>query len=374
MLALAGGKGINVARALKRLDVPVVATGLAGGRTGTRIVEELTAEAILNDFVRIRDESRTSTAVLDPTSGTYTEINEWGPKVTESELEILLDKLRYLSRGADGRAGGLPAARRRRRLLRRGDARADAARRARRPRRRGRAAHGAGSRPSRGSSRRTSTRPSSSSARSSRTTTTSLMALDAIAEMGARNVQHHAGDGLLRARARGAPGAAATGRSRRSSSPCRSSGRVTCSSRSGSRRSDGKPADEALRLACAAGAASVLVVGADASTPKDVARLAVGRAGRVVDLVGAGSHPALRVCAERSRGLHDARTCADAPSSARRRRRGRGLSDGWRRSTRGVRARPRQQVRQGRPDLRRRAARPGRVGRPSERRRPPRRA
>ena len=34
VLALAGGKGINVARALKRLDVPVVATGLAGGRTG----------------------------------------------------------------------------------------------------------------------------------------------------------------------------------------------------------------------------------------------------------------------------------------------------------------------------------------------------
>ena len=31
---LAGGKGINVARALKRLGEPVVATGLAGGRAG----------------------------------------------------------------------------------------------------------------------------------------------------------------------------------------------------------------------------------------------------------------------------------------------------------------------------------------------------
>jgi 1-phosphofructokinase/tagatose 6-phosphate kinase len=110
VLTLAGGKGINVARALKRLEVPVVATGLAGGRTGTRIVEELTAEAILNDFVRIADESRTSTAVLDPTSGTYTEINEWGPKVTELELGMLLEKLQYLSRGADVVvvAGSLP--------------------------------------------------------------------------------------------------------------------------------------------------------------------------------------------------------------------------------------------------------------------------
>jgi len=110
VLTLAGGKGINVARALKRLDVPVVATGLAGGRTGTRIVEELTAEAILNDFVRIGEESRTSTAVVDPMEGSYTEINEWGPRVTPEELEMLLEKLHYLSRGADFVvfAGSLP--------------------------------------------------------------------------------------------------------------------------------------------------------------------------------------------------------------------------------------------------------------------------
>jgi 1-phosphofructokinase family hexose kinase len=109
-LTLAGGKGINVARALKRLDVPVVATGLAGGRTGTRIIEELTSEAILNDFVRIGDESRTSTAVVDPTNASYTEINEWGPAVTAEELEMLFEKLYYLSRGASMVvfAGSLP--------------------------------------------------------------------------------------------------------------------------------------------------------------------------------------------------------------------------------------------------------------------------
>ena len=109
-LTLAGGKGINVARALKRMGVPVVATGLAGGRTGTRVVEELTGEAILNDFVRIGDESRTSTAVVDPTGGSYTEINEWGPLAQPEELEMLVEKLRYLSRGADFvvLAGSLP--------------------------------------------------------------------------------------------------------------------------------------------------------------------------------------------------------------------------------------------------------------------------
>jgi 1-phosphofructokinase family hexose kinase len=100
-LTLAGGKGINVARALKAFSVPVVATGLAGGRTGTRIVEELTHEAILNDFVRIDGESRTSTAVIDPMTGSHTEINEWGPEVQPEELETLLSKLRYLSPDAE---------------------------------------------------------------------------------------------------------------------------------------------------------------------------------------------------------------------------------------------------------------------------------
>ena len=109
-LTLAGGKGINVARGLKRLGVPVVASGLAGGRTGTRIVEELTYEAILSDFVRIGGESRTSTAVVDPMGGTYTEINEWGPDVSAEELEMLREKLDYLVRGAETVvfAGSLP--------------------------------------------------------------------------------------------------------------------------------------------------------------------------------------------------------------------------------------------------------------------------
>lgn len=109
-LTLAGGKGVIVARALKRLGVPVVATGFVGGRNGRRILEELSEEAVLNDLVRIGDESRTSTAVIDPTSGGYTEIIEWGPLVSAEEIEILRDKIDYLSRGAETVvfAGSLP--------------------------------------------------------------------------------------------------------------------------------------------------------------------------------------------------------------------------------------------------------------------------
>jgi 1-phosphofructokinase/tagatose 6-phosphate kinase len=109
-LRMPGGKGVNVARALKSLGQPVIATGLAGGRAGTYIIEELTAEGILNDFVRIAGESRTSTAVIDPTNNQQTEINEWGPQVDQAELDVLADKIRYLSKGADvfALAGSLP--------------------------------------------------------------------------------------------------------------------------------------------------------------------------------------------------------------------------------------------------------------------------
>jgi 1-phosphofructokinase family hexose kinase len=109
-VTMPGGKGVNVARAIKRLGQPVIATGLAGGATGTRIVEALNGEAILNSFVRIREESRTNTAVLDPTTGLQTEINERGPAVSHQELELFHEKLVYLAKGASMCvfAGSLP--------------------------------------------------------------------------------------------------------------------------------------------------------------------------------------------------------------------------------------------------------------------------
>jgi 1-phosphofructokinase/tagatose 6-phosphate kinase len=105
-----GGKGVNIARAIKRLGQPVIATGFAGGSTGTRIVEALGAESILNDFVRIHDESRTNTVVLDPTTGMHTEINERGPAIADQELELFREKLLYLAQGASicVFAGSLP--------------------------------------------------------------------------------------------------------------------------------------------------------------------------------------------------------------------------------------------------------------------------
>jgi 1-phosphofructokinase/tagatose 6-phosphate kinase len=108
--AQAGGKGVNIARTLKTLGLPVIATGFQGGPTGTQIVAQLGEESILHDFVRIGGESRTNTSVLDPTTGEQTEINEQGPTVEPDEVEQFREKLLYLASGASivVFAGSLP--------------------------------------------------------------------------------------------------------------------------------------------------------------------------------------------------------------------------------------------------------------------------
>lgn len=109
-ISLPGGKGVNIARALRGLGEPVVTTGFVGGRTGTTIIEELTVEGILNDFVRVSEESRVSTVVVDPINGGQTEVNEIGPAIGDEEIDVLFSKLRYLSKSADCLvlAGSLP--------------------------------------------------------------------------------------------------------------------------------------------------------------------------------------------------------------------------------------------------------------------------
>ncbi|HXS32203.1 MAG TPA: 1-phosphofructokinase family hexose kinase [Solirubrobacterales bacterium] len=107
---VSGGKGINVARALKLLGRPVIATGFAGGPTGGRLLEQLREEAVLTDFTQIAAETRINLAVIDPTSGEQTEIAERGPAVSPEEVERFVDRLGYLADGAElcVLAGSLP--------------------------------------------------------------------------------------------------------------------------------------------------------------------------------------------------------------------------------------------------------------------------
>jgi len=81
----AGGKGINVARALKALGIPVMATGVWGGKTAVDMKQLLGHESLRADFVRILGETRTN--VTDLSSGSIKRTIERGPEVTAAEME-----------------------------------------------------------------------------------------------------------------------------------------------------------------------------------------------------------------------------------------------------------------------------------------------
>ncbi|MBX6762391.1 MAG: hexose kinase [Rubrobacteraceae bacterium] len=109
-IALAGGKGINVARGLRGLGVPVLVTGFAGGRNGDAIRDGLSEAAIPFDLVEIAGNSRTSTALIDPTGGTQTEINEHGPSIKPEEAREFVRRFEHLMEYATAVvfAGSLP--------------------------------------------------------------------------------------------------------------------------------------------------------------------------------------------------------------------------------------------------------------------------
>jgi tagatose 6-phosphate kinase len=91
-----GGKGNNVARALTRLGVPVIASGYQGGHTGAFITEHLESEGIRTDYVTCQQPTRTSTIVqVDETGNTYP-LYEPGQAVTAEEIERLRAKVRAL--------------------------------------------------------------------------------------------------------------------------------------------------------------------------------------------------------------------------------------------------------------------------------------
>jgi len=96
VLALPGGKGCNVGRALVTLGESAIVTGWVGGHAGRFIEEGLAAEGIGAAFVHTEAESRTCLSIVDSESGGVTEIYERGEPVAESQVAELLAQYRTL--------------------------------------------------------------------------------------------------------------------------------------------------------------------------------------------------------------------------------------------------------------------------------------
>jgi 1-phosphofructokinase len=89
-LKLPGGKGINVSRILKELNLETTALGFLGGFTGDFISDWLEKDQVNTEFVSIEGETRINIKLK---SGTETEINGTGPEITKDEADQLLKQL-----------------------------------------------------------------------------------------------------------------------------------------------------------------------------------------------------------------------------------------------------------------------------------------
>jgi 1-phosphofructokinase family hexose kinase len=93
---VAGGKGINVARVYQTLGGNALATGFLGGLQGRMVARAMAEEGIPDAFVRTRGETRLCIAIIDPTTGTQTEVNESGPEIPRRAVTRLKQRVASL--------------------------------------------------------------------------------------------------------------------------------------------------------------------------------------------------------------------------------------------------------------------------------------
>ncbi len=87
----AGGKGINVSRALKNFGVESVALGIVGGEKGKILKSKLAAEGVAEELFEVEGETRTNYKIFSESTGETTDINEAGIALSRAELDGFFD-------------------------------------------------------------------------------------------------------------------------------------------------------------------------------------------------------------------------------------------------------------------------------------------
>lgn len=92
----AGGKGIDVSRALREMGSDNVALGLVGGFGGKELEGRLLLAGVACRFTHIANETRTNIIIQDEPGDTETALLARGPEVEPSELMDFLDVMERL--------------------------------------------------------------------------------------------------------------------------------------------------------------------------------------------------------------------------------------------------------------------------------------
>jgi 6-phosphofructokinase 2 len=103
-----GGGGINVSKALKRLELPSVALFPAGGHNGNMLCSLLKEEEILFHAVDTKVETRENWIVLENSTNNQFRFTFPGREVLEETIKALVDQIRSFSPSFVVASGSLP--------------------------------------------------------------------------------------------------------------------------------------------------------------------------------------------------------------------------------------------------------------------------
>lgn len=92
----ASGKSVNVARVLRVLGEPALATGFVGGTRGRFLIGELDRAGVVHEFVHVQAQTRLCITVMEEQTRNHTELVEEAGAVTATDCQSLLEKLREL--------------------------------------------------------------------------------------------------------------------------------------------------------------------------------------------------------------------------------------------------------------------------------------
>lgn len=93
---LPGGKGINVSRILRRLDVKNQALGFLGGFTGRYVEDCLKREEVMTNFTQVAEDTRINIKLK---AGEETEINGLGPVIYPEEAQTFKAVVSEIQKG-----------------------------------------------------------------------------------------------------------------------------------------------------------------------------------------------------------------------------------------------------------------------------------
>lgn len=97
----AGGKGINVSRALTNFKTENTALGIIGGESGDLLEKLLKKENVDCDFLKTDGQTRTNYKIFDAAGGDTTDINEPGIRMTSEIEQAFFEKYRSHLNSAD---------------------------------------------------------------------------------------------------------------------------------------------------------------------------------------------------------------------------------------------------------------------------------